>query len=43
MASNSLLEDECSSGVEYKSILSKMLFEGADRKILRFSVSIKQH
>jgi len=37
LASNSLLEDDYSSGVEYKSILSKMLFEGADRKILRFS------
>ena len=30
LASNSLLEDDYSSGVEYKSILSKMLFEGAD-------------
>eukprot|EP01052_Picozoa_sp_SAG31_P032975 SAG31_NODE_3672_length_4001_cov_3.839313_2_plen_304_part_00 len=37
LASNSLLEDDYSSGVEYKSILSKMLFEGADRKILRFA------
>ena len=37
LATNSLLEDDYSSGVEYKSILSKMLFEGADRKILRFT------
>ena len=37
LATNSLLEDDYSSGVEYKSILSKMLFEGADKKILRFS------
>eukprot|EP01043_Picozoa_sp_COSAG02_P000806 COSAG02_NODE_16_length_56207_cov_9.816122_23_plen_524_part_00 len=37
LATNSLLEDDYSSGVEYKSILSKMLFEGADKKILRFT------
>ena len=36
LCSQSLLEDDYSSGVEYKTILSKMLFEGADKKILRF-------
>ena len=36
-SSESLLEDDYSSGVEHKSILSKMLFKDNDKKILRFS------
>ena len=37
LASETLLEDDYSAGLEYKSILSKMLFDGSHSKILRYA------